>query len=80
MVFLFFFRAAKKGDHLQKGWPNSCYVVSKVGVSALTIIQQRELDKDSREDLVVNCVHPGYVDTDMTSHTGNLTIEEGMLK
>lgn len=43
-------------------------MVSKVGVSALTRIQQRAFDADPREDLVVNCAHPGYVDTDMTSH------------
>lgn len=72
-----FIEAAKHGDHLAKGWPNSAYAVSKVGVSALTVIQQREFDKDRREDLVVNCCHPGYVDTDMTSHKGHLTIEEG---
>jgi len=29
------------------------------------------------QDLVVNHVHPGYVDTDMTSHKGPLSIEEG---
>lgn len=40
-------------------------------------IQQREFDKDSRPDLIVNCAHPGYVDTDMTSHKGPLTIEQG---
>jgi carbonyl reductase 1 len=54
--------------------------VSKVGVSALTFIQQRAFDADPREDLVVNAVHPGYVDTDMTSHMGPLTIEQGKLK
>lgn len=25
----------------------------------------------------MNHVHPGYVDTDMTSHTGKLIIEQG---
>ena len=43
-------------------------------------IQQRELEgwlKDERQDIVVNHVHPGYVDTDMTRHSGPLTIEEG---
>lgn len=25
----------------------------------------------------MNSVHPGYVDTDMTSHTGPLTIDQG---
>ncbi|XP_060840951.1 carbonyl reductase [NADPH] 1-like [Rhopalosiphum padi] len=68
---------AKAGDHAQAGWPSSAYSVSKVGVSALTFIQQRAFDVDARADIVVNSVHPGYVDTDMTSHKGPLTIEQG---
>ncbi|UYV61561.1 hypothetical protein LAZ67_1005299, partial [Cordylochernes scorpioides] len=72
-----FIEAAKQGVHAEQGWGNSTYVVSKVGVSALTFIQQREMDKDSREDIAINAVHPGYVDTDMTSHKGELTVEEG---
>lgn len=44
----------------------------------LTIIQQRNFDGNSgKKGLNVNAVHPGYVDTDMTSHKGNLTIEQG---
>ncbi|CAB3362467.1 Hypothetical predicted protein [Cloeon dipterum] len=73
-----FVKAANAGNHYELGYPNSCYVVSKVGVSALSQIQQRTFDNDtSRVDMVVNHVHPGYVDTDMTSHKGPLTIEEG---
>ncbi|RXG69488.1 Carbonyl reductase [NADPH] 3 [Armadillidium vulgare] len=73
----YFISSTKDGDWSEKGWPNSTYVVSKVGLSALTRIQQRSFDADSREDLIVNSCHPGYVDTDMTSHKGILTIEEG---
>lgn len=72
-----FVEKAKSGDHEQFGWPSSAYCVSKVGVSALTFIQQRAFDVDPRADIVVNSVHPGYVDTDMTSHKGPLTIEQG---
>jgi carbonyl reductase 1 len=73
-----FVNAAKAGDHQDHGWPNSTYVVSKVGLSALTRIQQREMDKDTnRSDVVINHVHPGYVDTDMTSHKGPLTPDQG---
>nr|CAD7426134.1 unnamed protein product [Timema monikensis] len=68
---------AKKGEHTKYGWPDNSYSVSKVAVSALTIIQQRAFDQDSREDLVVNSVHPGYVKTDMTSGGGYFTIERG---
>ena len=36
------------------------------------------MDKDtSRSDIAINHVHPGYVDTDMTSHKGPLTPEQG---
>uniref|UniRef100_A0A2P2HWY0 carbonyl reductase (NADPH) n=1 Tax=Hirondellea gigas TaxID=1518452 RepID=A0A2P2HWY0_9CRUS len=73
-----FVKAAGDGSHEALGWQNSTYSVSKVGVSALTRIQQKQLDADTtREDIVINHVHPGYVDTDMTSHKGTLTIEAG---
>ncbi|RXG52498.1 hypothetical protein Avbf_13220 [Armadillidium vulgare] len=57
--------------------PVSPYYISKVALSALTRIQQRNFDADSREDLIVNSCHPGYVKTDMTSNMGFWTIEEG---
>jgi len=61
---------AMAGNHSEYGWPSSAYVVSKVGWSALTRIHQRNMDGDCRKDIVVNHVHPGYVDTDMTrGHT-----------
>uniref|UniRef100_A0A224XVD1 carbonyl reductase (NADPH) n=1 Tax=Panstrongylus lignarius TaxID=156445 RepID=A0A224XVD1_9HEMI len=72
-----FIDAAKLDKHEKNGWPNSAYVVSKVGVSALTRIQNQKFLQDPREDIVINHVHPGYVDTDMTSHKGPLTIEQG---
>ena len=71
------FSAAQTGTHQELGWPNSAYATSKIGITALTRIQQKAFDNDSREDIIVNSVHPGYVDTDMTSHQGPLTIEQG---
>ncbi|XP_044746430.1 carbonyl reductase [NADPH] 1-like [Coccinella septempunctata] len=69
---------AKVGKHTEEGWGNSAYVVSKVGCSALSFIQQRLFDNEKPcRNISVNAVHPGYVDTDMTSHKGHLTIEEG---
>jgi len=73
-----FVSAAKVGDHEKKGWPNTTYGVSKMGVTAMSIIQQRDIDKDrSRSDIVINAACPGYVDTDMSSHKGTKTIDEG---
>jgi carbonyl reductase 1 len=71
------FSAAQTGTHQELGWPNSAYATSKIGISALTRIQQKAFDNDSRKDIIVNSVNPGYVDTDMTSHKGTLTIEQG---
>ncbi|XP_075217592.1 carbonyl reductase [NADPH] 1-like [Lycorma delicatula] len=67
----------KNGEHTKLGWPNTAYGVSKVAISALTFCQQREFDNDEREDIVVNCVHPGYCDTDMSSHKGPMPPDEG---
>ncbi|RZC42672.1 carbonyl reductase [NADPH] 1 [Asbolus verrucosus] len=73
-----FVQDAKDNKNQEAGWGNSAYVVSKVGVSALTKIQQREFDNESpNRNICVNSVHPGYVDTDMTSHKGPWTIEQG---
>jgi len=69
--------SANAGTHEEHGWINSTYSLSKVGLSALSRIQQRQFDADSRADLVVNHIHPGYVDTDMTSHKGPLSIDRG---
>ena len=79
-LMLDFIDSAHTGNHAEKGWPNSTYAVSKVGWSALSRIQQREMDKDmTRSDIVINHVYPGYVDTDMSSHKGTLTIEQGAI-
>lgn len=48
-------------------------------MSALTRIQQRQFDTDPRPGIVVNSVHPGFVDTDMSSHQGHLTIDQGKI-
>jgi len=73
-----FVKLAKDETHFAAGWPNSTYEVSKVCVCAVTRIQQRTFDAERPgDDIVVNSVHPGYVDTDMTSHKGHLSIDEG---
>ncbi|XP_045456662.1 carbonyl reductase [NADPH] 3-like [Melitaea cinxia] len=65
--------AAKQGTQAAE-WGDSAYNVSKVGLTALTMIQQRLLND---RDIKVNAVHPGYVDTDMSSHQGPLSIDQG---
>jgi len=73
-----FEETANAGTHADYGWNNSTYITSKIGLSALSRIQHKELSKDtSRPDIVLNHIHPGYVDTDMTSHKGALSIDRG---
>ncbi|KAJ4746883.1 hypothetical protein LUZ62_081288 [Rhynchospora pubera] len=59
---------------LKDTWPTdlSAYKVSKVAVAAYTRILARK-----HEEMCINCVHPGYVITDITWKTGKLTVEEG---
>jgi len=64
----------KAGELEARGWPEhfSAYKVSKVTMNAYSRILARR-----HPELRVNCAHPGYVDTDMTIHSGPLTPEEG---
>lgn len=73
-----FLKDAKENQHIKEGWGESAYVVSKVALNALSIIQQKLLDQEQpNRNISVNSAHPGYVATDMTEHRGHLTIEEG---
>jgi len=73
-----FVESVRSGDFEARGWPQSAYGNSKLGLTCATIILQSDIDKDeSRKDIVVNACCPGFVDTDMTSHKGKLTIDQG---
>ena len=55
---------------------NGAYEFSKCMLIAHTRILGRQLDKGSKK-VIVNCCCPGWVDTDMSSHKGPLTIDQG---
>ncbi|KAI1722065.1 short chain dehydrogenase domain-containing protein [Ditylenchus destructor] len=67
-------KAAKEGNRRERGFPESAYRVSKAAEIAYTLLQNAELKSKS---IIANACCPGYVDTDMTSHKGPLTITEG---
>ncbi|MCO5614230.1 hypothetical protein L7F22_068510 [Adiantum nelumboides] len=67
-----------------KGWPIKfpSYKMSKVALHAYTRVLARELEKKSPVPAInarvfVNCVHPGYVRTELTGLTGQLSSQEG---
>ncbi|CCG84265.1 protein of unknown function [Taphrina deformans PYCC 5710] len=61
-------------DQAPQGWPKAGYAVSKMGVTAMTKVLAR-----SHPDRSINCVCPGYVNTDMTSGKGPKSIDEGAM-
>lgn len=67
---------ANSGTHGNAGWPNSTYRASKIGVSAMSRILQRDFDEIGQNQ-ICNHVHPGYVKTNMTNGKGRLTTAEG---
>ncbi|KAL3131003.1 hypothetical protein ABBQ38_000327 [Trebouxia sp. C0009 RCD-2024] len=69
------FVASIKADKLQgSGWPRSMYGVSKLCETAYTRVLAEQL---KGAGVMVNACCPGYVDTDMTSHRGVKTLEQG---
>ena len=75
----------QQGVHESKGWPNSNYGVSKLGVIALTRLLARQAAEDRSRagagagagSFLVNCCCPGYCATDMSSHKGSRSAEHG---
>lgn len=71
-----FLRDFKNGQLEPHGWPAEggypAYKVSKALANAYSRILAKEYPR-----LCVNCVHPGYVSTDINFHSGDLTVEEG---
>ena len=69
MNFSLLSRSVKRGDYVEYGWPEDkkylAYIASKIGVSALSRIQQRQFDQDPKQDRICNHVTPGAVATDI---------------
>ncbi|CAI0541329.1 unnamed protein product, partial [Linum tenue] len=65
-----------KDDSLEAGgtWPSMlpAYSISKAAVNAYTRILARR-----HPEMKINCVHPGFVNTDLNYHTGTMTVEDG---
>ncbi|XP_076897641.1 salutaridine reductase-like [Bidens hawaiensis] len=73
-IIQWFLRDFKDNKLLENGWPPllAAYMVSKIMVNTYTRLLARMF-----QNILVNCVHPGYAKTDITSHTGHFTAGEG---
>lgn len=70
-------RKAKQNSHVDHGYPNTAYGMSKVALIAATLIQQRICDEKFHKDIIVNACCPGYIRTDMTSNKGTGSLDQG---
>ncbi|RMZ80083.1 hypothetical protein DV737_g3173, partial [Chaetothyriales sp. CBS 132003] len=67
------FSSAVAGKQYQRNWPGSAYAVSKAGVIGMT----KTIAAATGNRVLINCVCPGYVNTDMTKGRGSRTIDQG---
>ncbi|XP_077241491.1 short-chain dehydrogenase/reductase 1-like [Tasmannia lanceolata] len=64
----------RRGELEANGWSMMlpAYSISKATLNAYTRVLAKKYP-----DMRVNCVHPGFVNTDINWHTGTLDVEEG---
>ncbi|KAH7667365.1 Short-chain dehydrogenase/reductase SDR protein [Dioscorea alata] len=69
-----FLEDLKKGNLESGGWPLMLpsYSMSKVALNAYTRVLAKKYP-----GMRINCVHPGYVKTDINWQTGVLKVEDG---
>ena len=72
-----FVKDVQDGHHTERGWPNTAYGTSKVGMTALTKVYAREAVRLGKEDVLVNACCPGWCQTDMSTHSGPNTAAQG---
>ncbi|XP_040194881.1 carbonyl reductase [NADPH] 1-like [Rana temporaria] len=73
-----FVEDAKNGVHQKKGWANTAYGMSKIGVTVLSRIQARMLKETRKGDgIILNACCPGWVRTDMAGPNATKSPDEG---
>lgn len=85
-----FVAAVERGTHVQDGWPNTAYGLSKLALIAMTRVLAREhmqkhddgndnSNGDKNNKLLCYSVDPGYCATDQNQYQGNRPASRGAL-
>jgi (+)-neomenthol dehydrogenase len=67
-----------KGNALEaNGWGMMlpAYSIFKASLNAYTRVLAKK-----NPDMLINCVHPGFVSTDLNWHKGTMTVDQGVLE
>jgi len=72
-----FVQDVKDGVYSQRGWSNSAYGTSHIGIIALTRVLARTITADPRGDILINSCDPGWVRTDMAGPKATKSPDQG---
>jgi carbonyl reductase 1 len=75
-----FINDVEAGRHTEEGWPSTCYGMSKLAVTAMTkrlAHEEQQRGAGEAKPVLITCCCPGYCSTDMSSHQGTKSAEEG---
>lgn len=67
-----FVSTVENGTHKEKGFPNTCYGMSKLGIIAMTKVLAKKYP-----NIMSNSVDPGYCATDQNNNQGFVSAERG---
>ncbi|KAL4657009.1 carbonyl reductase NADPH 1-like [Arapaima gigas] len=75
-----FIQDAQNGVHTKKGWPDTAYGVSKLGLTVLSRIHAWQLRRERPGDcILLNACCPGWVRTDMAGPNATKSPDEGAI-
>ena len=74
-----FVKNAQNGTNIQAGYSDSAYGMSKIGATVLTRIWAKRLEKEEKEDIVINACCPGWIRTDMGGPKASKLPDEGAI-
>ena len=73
-----FVELAQEGRHLEEGFPEHAYSVSKLGLTAATDILSKN-ENLVKKNILINCCCPGWINTDMGGPRATKTVDHAIV-